>query len=219
MDDFHMKSNAIRMARGLEPIDGTRIEGFGPGTPPAPPPPTTAIDIPSAREQYGEPVEALADPAEPVSPPVTSPLIDMGRRNAPQAAKDAPSAPNLPEVELCVMDSMASYQNRVVALTEPERVAIARLVVRALKRDLDTLEVGTTRVRRLRTSSRRSETARSTASSTGDGSGSASPPSTRRSPFPRPTAETVGASPATPSTAPTTRRKRRGSLLAPPTAS
>lgn len=146
-DDFHQKMAEINQRQGKDPIDGTRIEGFGPGTPPVP---ERQIDIQSAAEQYGEPVETNFAP-----PPQVSPLLNIARK-PPEKPQEAPAAPVTPEAELWIAEDFAAYKNRPVKLLKEERDQVVRIVVRALKRDLDSLEVPGPRVRRARKGKKKS---------------------------------------------------------------
>lgn len=154
--DLHQRLHDIALRQGKEPIDGTRIEGFGDGNAPAPASPE--FEIESAAESYGPPIETPA-PAPP--PPPKSPLVEMGLRadRRPDGVTLISKAEGVftprvlqgaivKEAELWIRDEEATYKGRAVRLTSQEQQALARIVVRALKRDLAQLEVGGSRVRR-----------------------------------------------------------------------
>jgi len=119
---------------------GDRIEGFGPDHPPAP----AYIPVPSAREQYGDPIEPFDDPddvpdsaPESIQPPAfqPSPLIPRGSR-LPVAETRAPLASASPfaGLSLVVADGFARLDGRDVILTDDEVSRLKYGVLRALLR-------------------------------------------------------------------------------------
>lgn len=162
--DFHQRLTSFDLARGKDPIDGTRIEGFGnPGDAPAPP--LKEADIAPASDSYGPPIDVPAPAAERSEP--VSPLVEMGMQQHPERMSareflgkidpaipframgvDFPTGLPLPkEADLWITDEQAVYKGRKVELLKAEQDAVAKIVIRALRRDLASLEVGSKRVR------------------------------------------------------------------------
>lgn len=115
----------IRERQGLAPIDGTKIEGFGPGLPPPPPLPD---DFPAEPPEF-----PMNDPE-----PEPSPLVDLGR-----TPPVAPEPARVPQDGLFVAGTsgqpcFASYRGRDVVLAEKEIAAITRVVLQALARTVRT---------------------------------------------------------------------------------
>lgn len=111
----------IREKQGREPIDGTRIQGFGPDT--EPPPGWTAPDM-TPPPQYEDSDE---EPEKEVSPLVRAAL--------PEKPPVQP-LPQIPMPDLAVLDSLASYQGHDVKLNDSETRQVKAVIVKALQRDL-----------------------------------------------------------------------------------
>jgi hypothetical protein len=119
--DFLHQLNAIRERQGKEPIDGTRMEGFGDGQPPPPP----FYD----RLSDAEPRPDFPDDEEIYDTPEVPPLVKI--------AMDRPRLNPALDAELVVTENAATYRQRPVLLTEPEKAAIVTVVLKALRRSLD----------------------------------------------------------------------------------
>lgn len=129
----------IRERQGLAPIDGTRIEGFEPGSPP--PPPLPPEIFPSEPPEF--PMEYDGDGGEVhvggpyTREPTPSPLIDLGKGAEPPPRPAEP--PRTPPQGLFVawMEGLpceASYQGRAVTLADKEKAAVVKVVLQALAR-------------------------------------------------------------------------------------
>jgi hypothetical protein len=119
--DFLHQLNAIRERQGKEPIDGTRMEGFGDGQPPPP----VFFD----RLSDAEPRPDFPDDEEIYDTPEVPPLVKI--------AMDRPRLNPALDAELVVTENAATYRQRPVLLTEPEKAAIVTVVLKALRRSLD----------------------------------------------------------------------------------
>lgn len=143
----------VRERRGLEPINPHQIEGFGPGTPPAPKTSPAERDVPSATEKYGEPLEPEAEREveEPPVPAQPSPLVSAGRGGRlPVTPPEMPLVPVfdvakatediltdlLTRNRLTVLGPEAILDKHPVNLTAGEQAQIERVVVSALQREL-----------------------------------------------------------------------------------
>lgn len=129
MPDLLTQLAQIRQQQGLDPLPDPRvIQGFEPGSPPAPP------FMPSSVTQQDHFVDEIPD-QEPET--YQSPLV--------AAASPSPSAPGtapadlIPKFELIILDSSAAYRGHDVELSREERNAIVSVVLAALRRALDAL--------------------------------------------------------------------------------
>lgn len=125
MPDLINDLAAIRDRQGLAPMPNPHfIQGFGPNDPPPPPyiPPETVVDDPA--DEFG-----VDDDPLPASPLIPRPPLEQMR----QPVTPAP----LPSVALVVLDRLASWKGREVALTEDEEKACRAVVLRAIQRELD----------------------------------------------------------------------------------
>lgn len=140
-DDFHQRSNQIRRMQGKDPIDGTKIEGFGPSDPPAPPPGAGVPEIPPASEAYGAPIEPSPTEALPAPVLPESPMVALGRKMVSQGSQGPAAAPRdegpTQEVVLWVRDGQARFQGQQVTLEESDQTKIAEVILRAGKRAMD----------------------------------------------------------------------------------
>jgi len=113
---------AIRERQGKEPLPNPGyIQGFGENDPPSPPPPPL----------YAPPAPDDDDP---------SPLIPPQQYYVKKKEPEAPALSEevvIPQFKLLVMDSAAQYAGHAVVLEDWERDEIAKLVVQAVKRELD----------------------------------------------------------------------------------
>ena len=117
---------AIRELQGKEPLPNPGfIEGFGPGRPPAPPPPEAFPDV-----------EDPDDEPSPLIPPTQYYVKkkELGPALNNPTAIDMAASVNF---KLIVMDNAAQYAGHAVMLKDAERDTIAEIVVRAVKRELD----------------------------------------------------------------------------------
>ena len=134
--------NRISAMQGKAPIDPTIIHGDAP-------PPRHDPDIPA---EWLDPEIDLDEPApEFTAPP--SPLIprrspahtnpenprEAAREYQPPAGFDAPAFPETAGLtfNLCVADTLASWKQRSVTLTEGEEKAVRAIVLRAIRREVD----------------------------------------------------------------------------------
>lgn len=100
--------NELSRLQGRDPIDPTVIEGGAP------------------------PLDGYDDPHE-EKPEEPTPLVRLARR---VPVMDQPQA-DPPEASLCLVDHQASYRNQQVELSDSEFAAIASIVLRAVRRRLD----------------------------------------------------------------------------------
>ena len=138
---------AIRTAQGKDPIDSSHIEGFGPGSPPPPPynPGTPAFPTGWVED------DPDADLDEAPAPPMPSPLVPRKAPAPPPKSQLLPTDPvtglseqdlaailaNQLKPELMVMDRVAEVKGRVVNLSEKDAADIRRVVLLALRREVD----------------------------------------------------------------------------------
>ena len=125
----------VREMQGKEPLpDPGVIQGFGPGNPPSP----DAPYLPPAHDPDTPPdwldPELDAPPVSEVVPP--SPLIPR-QSPAPRNRPNPQPAPPLPMPDLVVLDRVASFKGRDVALSEEDEREVRGVVLRALRREVD----------------------------------------------------------------------------------
>jgi len=132
MSNFIDDLNRISDRQGKERINPMVIEGFGPGFTP---PPAMPEKIMSAAELHGEALELPEDDAV-IAPQAlsASPLLKLGL-----VAQSAGMLAPVQEADLWVRDGSAGYRGRSVTLSDKEQEAIAKVVLKALRRDLDSL--------------------------------------------------------------------------------
>lgn len=111
----------IAEMQGKPPIDGSRIEGFGPGASPAPawsPPVSTADDWPE---------EDLDQPPSPLIPRKTPSVPQDGLSGIVQALTANPA-------RVSVWNDRALFQGREVTLKSQEQAGIEAIILRAIQR-------------------------------------------------------------------------------------
>lgn len=136
-DSFVEKLANFDAMRGRTPINPMTIEGEGSQVP----------DIKSAREMYGEPVDAQTeDPAPELQAEddyvPKSPLLEIGKRALIPADPGYPFTgaghmPQAPGEALWISDNHASYSGQSATLSEREVARIARIVLTAARRVID----------------------------------------------------------------------------------
>lgn len=124
--DLITRLNQIADRQGKPHIDPTRIDGEG-----APSPPPFVERPPVDLSQVPEPAEYFDDDEPQYSPlipqpPASPPMLDLPRPDLAVAGNDAGS-------------TIASYLGREVTLLEIEAVAVRKVVLRALQRQVRAL--------------------------------------------------------------------------------
>lgn len=121
----------VSRRQGKPFVDPRIIQGFESGQPPPPPISDEDVKIPTAAEMFGgPPVEA-----EPVEGTLeASPLVAAGLGGLASPSVMEPAVPPGMKTDLLVMGRVAAYKERGVELSEAEEAAVARVVIRALKR-------------------------------------------------------------------------------------
>lgn len=117
----------IRERQGKQPLPSPNfIEGFGENDPPSPPPP---VMVPGS---VGDPDEDEPEPKP------TGATHYIAKAPAPSLASAALSEEMvIPQLKLVVMDAAASYAGHATMLDQADQDRIAEIVVKAVKKDLD----------------------------------------------------------------------------------
>ena len=131
----------IRELQGKSPLASPHvIQGFGPDDPPVPPY--------IAQQRHEAPADEFGIDDDPLPP---SPLVP---RKAAPVLVAPPGQPEFsgPMPTLVVLDRIASWKGRDVALSEDDEKAVRAVVLRAIQRDLDAdlSDAGAKRTRRSR---------------------------------------------------------------------